>query len=183
VVSEHSKGRTIQVGDSIIERKIRYDSGVVEHQCRLLDVGSENIVLFHKIVENFTMTANGSSLTIPEGSYTLAYYWKDRPYNLYIWRNQEGKYLGSYFNIIKNSYINDGIVSFEDLIIDVLVLDNGEAYVLDEDELPLPLEEFEAGSVKESLQGLLNDLDTLLPQIISETTIYFPHEDLHSWIR
>ena len=67
------------------------------------------------------MKAGSIKLTIPIGSYTIAYYWKDRPYNLYIWRDNEGKYLGSYFNIVRNTYMADTLVSFEDLIIDILV--------------------------------------------------------------
>ena len=40
------------------------------------------------------------------------------------------------------------MVSFEDLIIDIMVLPNGEYFILDEDELPEPLGNFEGGYVK-----------------------------------
>ena len=36
-------------------------------------------------------------------------------------------------------------MSFEDLIIDILVLPSGEYFILDEDELPEPIEVFEGG--------------------------------------
>ena len=121
---------TIQRGDKIIERKIRYDSVVVEYNCKLLKVQNQNVVLFHIIQESFTMIADQIKLTIPKGSYPVAYYWKDRPYNLYIWRDNKGKYLGSYFNTVKNTYMTDKLVSFEDLIIDIMVLPNGEYFIL-----------------------------------------------------
>ncbi|MEC3035126.1 DUF402 domain-containing protein, partial [Bacillus thuringiensis] len=153
----------------IIERKIRYNSTIVDHNCLLLEKQSQSIVLFHEVQYSFTMTANDTKLTIPKGSYTIAYYWKDCPYNLYVWRDIKGKYLGSYFNIVKNTQIKDEVVSFEDLIIDIMVLPNGEYFILDEDELPEPLGNFEGGYVKEALYILIDTIKTFLPKIIKGT--------------
>jgi uncharacterized protein len=181
-VNENAMGSPFKVGAPIIERKIGYVGRVVEHRCRLLKGGVEDVVLFHKIEEAFTMTTNQSSLTIPEGSYTLAYYWKDRPYNVYIWRDHRGAYLGSYFNIVRNTNINNEVVSFEDLIIDVLVFADGRASVLDEEELPVSIEEFEKGYVQEELLLLVDSLESFLPKLISETRVHFPHDDLLTWL-
>lgn len=169
---------TIQRCNKIIERKIRYDSAVVEHTCMLLKAQNQNVVLFHKILDSFTMIANQTKLTIPKGSYTIAYYWKDRPYNLYIWRDNKGNYLGSYFNIVKNTYMTDNLVSFEDLIIDIMVLPNGAYFILDEDELPKPLDLFENGSVQQTLNSLTDSIDIILSQTISETENTYKHEEL-----
>ncbi|WP_307439726.1 DUF402 domain-containing protein [Bacillus sp. V2I10] len=166
----------------IIERKIKYDSEIVEHSCILLKAKNQNVVLFHKILESFTMTANHTKLTIPRGSYTIAYYWSDRPYNLYIWRDHKGDYLGSYFNIVKNTYITDKVVSFEDLIIDIIVLPNGDFFILDENELPEPLDQFEKGFVQQTLNSLTDSLDILLTQLILETENAYKHEDLIPWL-
>jgi predicted RNA-binding protein associated with RNAse of E/G family len=172
----------LQRGDKIIERKIRYDSVVVEYNCMLLKAQNQSTVLFHIIQESFTMIANQTKLTIPKGSYTIAYYWKDRPYNLYIWRDYKGKYLGSYFNIVKNTYMTDKLVSFEDLIIDVMVLPNGDYLILDEDELPVSLDRFENGSVLQTLNVLTDSIDILLSEIISETENTYKHEELLPWL-
>ena len=172
----------IQRGDKIIERKIRYDSVVVEHGCTLLKAQHKNVVLFHSIQNSFTMIASQTKLTIPTGSYTIAYYWIDRPYNLYIWRDENGKYLGSYFNIVKNTSMTDKWVSFEDLIIDILVLPNGEYFILDEDELPEALFRFENGSILQALNSLTDSIEILLPQIISETENNYTHEELLPWL-
>lgn len=153
----------------IIERKIRYDSTTVEHTCLLLEKQLRSIVLFHEVQYSFTMNTHDSSLTIPKGSYTIAYYWEDRPYNLYIWRDKNGMYVGSYFNVVKNTQITDEVVSFEDLIIDIMVLPNGEYFILDEDELPEPLEGFEGGYVNEALDVLEEIIQKTLPQMIVET--------------
>ncbi|MGM0866413.1 MAG: DUF402 domain-containing protein [Bacillota bacterium] len=176
-------GSPLQDGDPIIERKIGYDGKSVEHHCRLLKAGVEDVVLFHKVEDAFTMTTNQSSLTIPKGSYTLAYYWKDRAYNVYIWRDHSGEYLGSYFNIVRNTNIDNEVVSFEDLIIDVLVFDDGNASVLDEEELPVSMEEFENGYVMEELELLVDSLGGFLPKLIFETRVHFPHNDFLGWLR
>ncbi|MGE1162618.1 DUF402 domain-containing protein [Peribacillus simplex] len=173
---------TLQRCDKIIERKIRYDSVIVEHDCLLLKSQNQNVVLFHKVMDSFTMVAGPTKLTIPIGSYTIAYYWNDRPYNLYIWRDNEGNYLGSYFNIVKNTYMADKLLSFEDLIIDIMVLPDGSHFILDEEELPVPLEQFESGSVKQALNSLLDSIDILLSQIIEESGKLYKHNDLLPWL-
>ena len=65
----------------IIERKIRYNSTIVDHNCLLLEKQSQSIVLFHEVQYSFTMTANDTKLTIPKRD-TIAYYWRDRT----VWR-------------------------------------------------------------------------------------------------
>ncbi|WP_235822882.1 DUF402 domain-containing protein [Cytobacillus massiliigabonensis] len=173
----------VQVGDTIIERKIRYDSTLVEYSCRLLQSQNQKIVLFHIIQDSFTMIASQTKLTIPRGSYTIAYYWKDRPYNLYIWRDSNGQLLGCYFNIVKHTEMTDQFVSFKDLIIDILVLPNGDYYILDEDELPESLDKFENGFVRKALYSLTESIDSLLPLIISEAEKNYNHEGLLPWLK
>lgn len=160
----------------MIERKIRYDSKIVEYKCHVLSSRNRRIVLFHRIEEPFTMKANDFYITIPVGSYTIAYYWLDCPYNLYFWRDREGNYLASYFNIVKKTIFEENRVTFEDLIIDVLALPNGEYFILDEDELPEPLETFENGFAKCALETLLNSMNDILTQTIVESKSIYNHK-------
>lgn len=171
-----------QYGYNLIERKIRYDTKVVEYRCKLLEAHNQQVVLFHIIEDTFIMTANQANLTIPKGSYTLAYYWGNRPYNLYIWRDNKGKYIGCYFNIVKNTCFTNKMVSFEDLIIDIMVLPNGEYYILDEDELPVPLEQFENGNVLKALNSLIGSLDSFLPKMILDAENTYKHAELLPWL-
>ncbi|MED1747705.1 MULTISPECIES: DUF402 domain-containing protein [Bacillus] len=161
--------------DEVIERKIKYDQKVVEHTCQLLDAQGQQAVLFHKIEDTFMMRAGDGALTIPKGSYTTAYYWKDRPYNLYFWRNDQGKELGSYFNIVGDTRFNGQLVMFEDLIVDLLVLPNGDFFVLDEDELPESLTDFEHGSVRRALEGVMASLESLLDQVRADAKGKYHH--------
>jgi len=162
--------------NEITERKIRYDSKFVDYKCWLLRDQNQSRVLFHIIKESFTMQFNQFNITIPVGSYRIAYYWKNRPYNLYFWRDKKGKYLASYFNIVKNTKFEERMVSFEDLIIDVLALPNGEYFILDENELPKELERFENGTVKSALETLLKSINDVLSQTIAESESIYNHK-------
>ncbi|MBR8646061.1 DUF402 domain-containing protein [[Brevibacterium] frigoritolerans] len=172
----------LQLGKEIIERKIRYDSFSCRTYLFAIKRTKSSCRAFHEIMDAFTMKAGPIELNIPIGSYTIAYYWKDRPYNLYIWRDNEGNYLGSYFNIVKNTYMADNLLSFEDLIIDIMVLPDGSHFILDEEELPVPLDQFESGSVKQALNSLLDSIDILLSQIIEESGKLYKHNDLLPWL-
>ncbi|MGX9291837.1 DUF402 domain-containing protein [Bacillus sp. A015] len=151
--------------DEVIERKVRYDGKVVEHHCLLLEAQEQQVVLFHKIEDTFTMKTEHGALTIPKGSYTTAYYWKDRPYNLYFWRDAQGNELGAYFNIVRQTWFKERAVIFEDLVIDLLVLPNDDFFVLDEDELPESLASFEHGSVHRALGDVINSLERTLEKV------------------
>ncbi|MCM3317885.1 DUF402 domain-containing protein [Rummeliibacillus stabekisii] len=169
---------SIQSFDKVIERKIRYDSTTVNHHCLLLEADSQSIVLFHKVATSFTMVAEQNELTIPEGSYTVAYYWRDQPFNLYIWRDENENYLGAYFNIVKNTGFKDNVLFFEDLIIDVVIFPNGEYFILDEDELPQPLAQMENGFVLQSLNTLIENIDSFLSQLIHDANMNFRHKEI-----
>ncbi|WP_445487559.1 DUF402 domain-containing protein [Niallia sp. 03133] len=169
-----------QQNKKIIEKKIRYNNKIVEYSCLLLQV-EPHFVLFHKITDSFTMTTvEGKHLTISKGSYTTAFYWNDRPYNVYMWRDEEGSYLGAYFNIVQHTFITDECLSFEDLILDVLVFPNGQIFLLDEEELPRPLVQFENGYVQKALTYLTVNMESILSEIFAAMETDFPHEKMLS---
>lgn len=165
--------RLIQDEQKMVERKIRYDGSIAEYDCVCLTKNKKEAVLLHEMRQSFSMPAGQSKLTIPVGSVTIAHYWIDRPYNLYLWRDRDGSYLGSYFNIVRNTRITSRVVSFEDLILDVLVLPDGRYFLLDEDELPLPLDQFEGGTVRDVSQTIADSLNILLPPLVEESGRYF----------
>lgn len=155
----------------MLERKIRYDRSVVEYDCRLLHRDDRQAVLRYEITSPFSIPAGAADLLIPAGSFTVAYYWIDKPYNVYMWRDASGRYLGSYFNIVKNTSFSEAAVTFEDLIVDVLVLPDGSRFILDEDELPQPLAIFENGSVHRALTSLISSVNELLSDLMRDTVI------------
>lgn len=163
----------LKYGKTMIERKIRYDSSIVEYRCKLLHLDQMKITLLHKVEKSFVMSKNNHRLKIPVGAYTFAYYWLDQPYNLYFWREPSGKYLGSYFNIVRKNDIQNNLVLFEDLIIDLVVKPDGTSYILDQEELPLPLQTFENGYVDDALKMLLERKDSIIEEVKAETKLFF----------
>ncbi|WP_409346288.1 DUF402 domain-containing protein [Paenibacillus sp. MBLB4367] len=160
----------------MIERKIRYDGSVVEYDCTLLDRGEHHAVLLHRVASPFSIPAGEAELLVPSGSHTIAFYWTDKAYNAYLWRDESGSYIGSYFNIVRHTWISDEAVIFEDMIVDVVALPCGSFFVLDEEELPCSLELFEKGSVQASLASLTDSLSGILLGLRHEIDRLYPPE-------
>jgi len=90
------------------------------------------------------------------GDRFVEYYYNDRWYNIFaIHDREDGQIKGWYCNIGKPAEIEDGIVSYIDLALDLWVSIDGKQTVLDEDE-------FEELSLNEELRtGALHGLDEL----------------------
>lgn len=74
------------------------------------------------------------TLQLPEGAITIAHYWTDRAYTAYHWLTPGGRTLGVYLNAASRIEITPGVVRWQDLELDVLVLPDGRVEVLDEQE-------------------------------------------------
>jgi len=90
------------------------------------------------------------------GDRFVEYYYADRWYNIFaVHDRDDGKIKGWYCNIGMPAVIEDGIVSYVDLALDLWVSADGKQTVLD-------VEEFEALDLKEELRtGALRGLDEL----------------------
>jgi protein associated with RNAse G/E len=90
------------------------------------------------------------------GDRFVEYYYTDRWYNIFIIHDRDTKKIkGWYCNIGKPAVVEDGIVSYVDLALDLWVAVDGKQTVLDEDE-------FEELKLNEELKtGALNGLDEL----------------------
>ena len=91
-----------------------------------------------------------------QGDRCVEYYYSDRWYNIFtIYDRDDGKIKGWYCNIGMPALIEDGLVSYVDLALDLWVSVNGKQTVLDEDE-------FEALNLSDELKaGALNGLNEL----------------------
>lgn len=153
----------------MIERKIRYDGTAADFECRVVRMEKDAVVLSYVMPETVSVGPGSSGIDLPAGSVTFAYYWSERPYNVYIWRDRQGTWLGAYFNIVRNTRITSKMISYEDLIIDFVVSPDGCSWVCDKEELPESLATFEKGTVLATLNELRTDWRGLLAPIISET--------------
>ncbi len=91
-----------------------------------------------------------------KGDRFVEYYYADRWYNIFtIHDRDDGKVKGWYCNIGKPTEIEDDIVSYVDLALDLWVSANGKQIVLDEDEFE------ELGLDEELSAAALKGLDEL----------------------
>lgn len=114
----------------ITEIKHTLDGAEHRFRCRLVARSADHAVLHYV----HPAAAVVGSMTLPEGSETLAHYWPQRPYVAYHWLDGQGRTLGIYLNAAAEVEIHGDAVQWLDLALDVLVTASGEVEVLDEDE-------------------------------------------------
>ncbi|MCC6298826.1 MAG: DUF402 domain-containing protein [Anaerolineales bacterium] len=74
-------------------------------------------------------------VTLKKGDRFVEYYYSDRWYNIFaIYDRDDGALKGWYCNIGKPAVIEDGVVSYVDIALDLWVSADGTQTVLDEDE-------------------------------------------------
>ena len=95
-------------------------------------------------------------VVLKKGDRFVEHYYADRWYNIFaVYDRDDGQIKGWYCNIGKPAVIDDGVVSYVDLALDLWVSVNGKQTVLDEDE-------FEKLDLNEELSaGALNGLNEL----------------------
>jgi len=101
--------------------------------------------------------------TISEGTLSAEYYWLDRWYNVFCFRDPQGGFRNFYCNINQPPIFDGEILSYVDLDIDVLVNPDSSFKVLD-------IEEFESNArrylypreLKEKAQQALTELVELI---------------------
>jgi predicted RNA-binding protein associated with RNAse of E/G family len=123
-------------GAHVIERKVRLDGTTVEFTCDGLLVEPGRRAVLRYVTDR---VRHVGALLVPYGTVTVAYYWVDRPYNVYHWI-RGGRTLGYYGSVADRTTIEPHLVTYRDLAVDVLLRPSGEVEVLDEDELPTDLD-------------------------------------------
>jgi uncharacterized protein len=82
-----------------------------------------------------TTYARAGGFSIPPGSYTTGFFWRDRTYNLYHISRIDGTPIADRFDVIERVRIQRRGVEFTDLLLDLWVSGLGEARFEDEDEV------------------------------------------------
>jgi protein associated with RNAse G/E len=76
------------------------------------------------------------NVTLKRGDRFVETFYTDRWYNIFeIFDRDDGKFKGWYCNIGKPAVVEDGVISYIDLALDLWVAPDGTQTVLDEDEL------------------------------------------------
>jgi len=110
-----------------------------------------------------------SGVKLAPGDETIALYWEDRPYNLYVWRRSASPAPVYYFNVADRISLLPHEFVWRDLAVDILV-DSRGALVLDKHELPADLDADLRRYIRRATTLILSTHD----DIIRETRKHLP---------
>jgi len=136
-----------------IERKRYLSGGEATFACELVALEPDFGIL--KYVLDREWQVHG--LALRPGHVTYAFYWTERPYNLYWWVDERGQTLGHYFNLADSVVLSRDEFSWRDLVVDVLVLPDGQVHVIDEDQVPGELDGNLGTYIQTARQQVLHD--------------------------
>jgi predicted RNA-binding protein associated with RNAse of E/G family len=102
---------------------------------------------------------------------TISHYWTARRYNVYHWIH-DGRTIAYYCNIVGATTIAEDLVSYEDLVVDVLIEPSGASLVLDEDDLPDDLPSAKRVAVNRALEELTGQTRRIAAEIERESRRY-----------
>lgn len=131
-----------------------------------MEKSSGEVVIVYEISKSMTFTG----ITFPPGSKSYGYFWEQRNYNVYHWKDTIGKTIMLYFNIAKNTTILEDKVLWNDLIVDLEAFPNGrEPLILDEDEVPETIDVSDRKLIDTTKVHILSRIQELTKEIEART--------------
>jgi len=121
-----------------------------------------------RFVSDRDRAIEGTELVLRAGTVTIGHFWVDRPYNVYHWRDGE-RTIALYVSIADGTTIEDQLIAYTDLVVDVLVRPFGAIEILDEDELPPGLEPRHRLAIAKALETCVTEPKRLVNEIERET--------------
>lgn len=158
----------MQSAHPFIEIKQRLDGSLERFECLPVQVSDGEAVVLHKR----SKPGQVEDVVLPAGSLSFGYFWSNRHYNVYHFVTQTGETLGIYFNVCDQTVIGKGLVSWRDLIIDVLVTPDGRCRVLDAEELPPTLHRPLIRLIAGTQQHLENHYENICAELTKRTAAY-----------
>ncbi len=156
----------------VVERKIRLDGTTEEFLCeRMLLEPGKRAVLRYELDRAWNVAG---AIVVPKGSVTIAHYWSDRTYNVYHWVSPRGRTIAYYCNVVASTAIAERLVSYEDLVVDVLIDTSGAATVLDEEDLPPDLPSPRRAIVNRALEDLTSNSRRIAAEMERESRPFLP---------
>jgi hypothetical protein len=115
-----------------LEKKVTLAGEIKIYPCELVSLRDRVGVLRYIIDREYDITG----FRLLPGDTTIAVYWEDRPYTLYVWLRKRQGDRAYYFNIADSVSLRPDEFIWRDLAVDILVDPAGTISVLDEHELP-----------------------------------------------
>lgn len=103
------------------------------YPCKLLQLNENRGVLKYKLKK----VHHVQNIILKPDYITYAFYWPEKPFNLYKWEDQEGYPQGNYFNVADKVRLSRESFFWRDLFVDILVTSGEQkTYIIDEEEIP-----------------------------------------------
>ncbi len=115
-----------------VEKKLTLSGDTKTYLCELVSLTGGVGILRYVIDREYDV----AGFRLSSGDTTLAIYWEDRPYTLYVWFRKKENDRAYYFNIADSISLRPEEFIWRDLAVDILVDAAGTVRVLDEHELP-----------------------------------------------
>ena len=151
----------------ITERKTRLDGTVVEYACESLIVEPARRAVVRYVSER-DRAIEGTDLVLRAGTVTVGHFWVERPYDVYHWLDGD-RTLALYVNIAADTSIEESVIGYTDLVVDVLLRPGGAIEILDEDDLPPSLEPRYRLAIAKALEACITEPRRLIAEIERET--------------
>jgi predicted RNA-binding protein associated with RNAse of E/G family len=116
-----------------VETKRTLDGRVQTFQTRLL-VATQRMAAVRVDFAGGTY-AHAGGFSIPSGSFTTGFFWRDRTYNLYHITDAGGTLIADRFDVVEGARIRSDGLEYTDLLLDLWVSPLGEAHFEDEEEV------------------------------------------------
>lgn len=152
---------------TVTERKTRLDGSSAEFRCEslLLEPGRRAVLRYTSDRE---VRIRDTDIVLPAGTVTIAHYWTERPYNVYHWLIDR-RSVGFYVNVADRTQIGTDVVSYRDLVVDVVVRPSGALEILDEEDLPADLEPGARKAIADALETVVTGARRLAIEIEQES--------------
>lgn len=122
-------------------------------------------------------------ISLPANTLTIAYFWKQRPYNLYHFmsapfpslKNTDRTTLAYYFNICDQTRWTEQCIEWRDLVVDVLVTPSSllaadtKPLILDREQLPTDLPEPLRQYINSATDTVLNSYTEIIAEANTQT--------------
>jgi len=140
-----------------VETKRTLDGRVQTFQTRLL-VATQRMAAVRFDFAGSTY-AHAGGFSIPSGSFTTGFFWRDRTYNLYHITDAGGSPIADRFDVVEGARIRSDGLEYTDLLLDLWVSPLGEAHF----DPPSPMSTDELATV---FQTLYREYRTYYPRLL-----------------
>jgi len=141
-----------------LETKLTLSGETKTYHCELVHYEAGFGILRYVVDREYDI----AGFMLAPGDVTIALYWEDRPYTLYMWRRKADN-TAYYFNLADQVSLSPQSFVWRDLAVDILV-DSRGAQVLDEHELPAGLDPALLARVRSTKALLLRDHSSIIAE-------------------